>query len=394
VRSSLSNAWVSDGHGGLEPLPSHPLASTDLGARNGRAQSEGTGGLAAIGLVKHLAGDKLVFGFYAALPTTHLQEQSAFYSDEREQYFSNSLHFELFGDRMAMSTFAGAIAMRVLPWMAIGAGFSAAIETTATTPVYVPDGSNYAVVLLDSDVQVSTNLAPHAGMTIDVHPRLRLGLTLHTASSVEVDGRNHIKVSNTQSGDQVFRFTHGYDPLSVGAGAAWDLVPGKLALTGTALWRQWSSYRDRHDESPADAWADTVSFALGMRWRHRATLLRADATWVPSPVPDQTGRSNYVDNDRLAFGGGFEWSREVTHARLRAGLLVQAHYLFDRKALKDANAPHPVVDEFPDGAVDPQADPSRPLPEAAGLQTNNPGYPGFSSSGWLVAGGATLALDF
>ena len=49
-------------------------------------------------------------------------------------------------------------------------------------------------------------------------------------------------------------------------------------------------------------------------------------------------------------------------------------------------------DEFPDNAVNPVEDPTAPLPEAQGLQTNNPGYPGFSSEGWLLAAGLSLEM--
>ncbi|MET0287092.1 MAG: hypothetical protein ABW352_21590 [Polyangiales bacterium] len=34
----------------------------------------------------------------------------------------------------------------------------------------------------------------------------------------------------------------------------------------------------------------------------------------------------------------------------------------------------------------------RPVEGREGLQTNNPGWPGYSSSGWVSAGGLTLSL--
>jgi len=43
-----------------------------------------------------------------------------------------------------------------------------------------------------------------------------------------------------------------------------------------------------------------------------------------------------------------------------------------------------VQDEWSDAAVDSRG---QLIPEAAGLQTNNPGWPGFSSEGLLVGGG-------
>lgn len=50
-----------------------------------------------------------------------------------------------------------------------------------------------------------------------------------------------------------------------------------------------------------------------------------------------------------------------------------------------------VRDEFPDDAVDTRG---QAIPSAKGLQTNNPGWPGFASSGVLSGGGLTLAWLF
>ena len=55
--------------------------------------------------------------------------------------------------------------------------------------------------------------------------------------------------------------------------------------------------------------------------------------------------------------------------------------------------------EVPDDAVDrQQIDPVtgqyQAAPGAGGLQTNNPGWPGFSSEGWLFGGGVRLSFLF
>jgi hypothetical protein len=75
-----------------------------------------------------------------------------------------------------------------------------------------------------------------------------------------------------------------------------------------------------------------------------------DAMFVPTLVPLQTGRNNYVDNDRISTAAGFDYDFKAFDSR------------------------------------------GRPIPSAAGLQTNNPGWPGFASSGMLFGGGVNLAL--
>jgi hypothetical protein len=49
------------------------------------------------------------------------------------------------------------------------------------------------------------------------------------------------------------------------------------------------------------------------------------------------------------------------------------------------------VDEFP-SSIDGRT--GVPIPQSAGLQTNNPGYPGFSSEGWLFGAGVSITARF
>jgi hypothetical protein len=62
-----------------------------------------------------------------------------------------------------------------------------------------------------------------------------------------------------------------------------------------------------------------------------------------------------------------------------------------QRKINNPNDPENVQDEFPDDAVDSRG---RPIASAAGLQTNNPGWPGFGSAGLIWGGGATLGLLF
>ncbi len=62
-----------------------------------------------IGLIAKFFRQRLSFGFYALIPNGDFTSLRAPYVDEREQYFSNSLHPELYADRLkAISLAAGA----------------------------------------------------------------------------------------------------------------------------------------------------------------------------------------------------------------------------------------------------------------------------------------------
>jgi hypothetical protein len=112
-------------------------------------------------------------------------------------------------------------------------------------------------------------------------------------------------------------------------------------------------------------------------------------------VPAQTGRTNYVDNDRVSGSLGAEYRFSLWKTGMHVGAQGQVHRLLPRQQAKlptptrpDGKnlAPELVKDEVPD---DTQIS-GEPLANAAGLQTNNPGWPGFASEGWIF--GATIYL--
>ena len=51
-----------------------------------------------------------------------------------------------------------------------------------------------------------------------------------------------------------------------------------------------------------------------------------------------------------------------------------------------------VVDEWPDDSVDVTT--GQTIAEASGLQTNNPGWPGYRSRGFLIGGMLTAAMSY
>jgi hypothetical protein len=79
--------------------------------------------------------------------------------------------------------------------------------------------------------------------------------------------------------------------------------------------------------------------------------------------------------------------------RLLLSLSAQLHRLLPRETVKLPPGPAAagrVLDEVADDAVLG----GDPLPGREGLQTNNPGWPGFSSAGYVLGGGLNLGLQF
>jgi hypothetical protein len=250
-------------------------------------------------------------------------------------------------------------------------------------------------------VAVKAALAPHFGAVFTPVDGTRLCATVHSPQKTEIGTDFSFLLANGLEQRAAIRFTHAYLPWTFAAGGTqrlWAASGGQseLGLAATALYALWSRYLDRHSErpSPSYAWYDTLSGALGLRHRHRALHSNLDLTYQPSAVPDQTGRTSYVDNDRAAINAGLALAFRWPAVGLRVGLGAQVHRLRARhtvkKTLPSGGAPDLVIDELPDDAV------RGGLPAAGreGLQTNNPGWPGFGSAGWIVAAGTQLSLTF
>ena len=160
---------------------------------------------------------------------------------------------------------------------------------------------------------------------------------------------------------------------------------------------------DRQGVTPSGAyiWANTVTPTVGLRYGTLYTTYFSDLRYVKSPVPEQTGRTNYVDNDRVDMVGGMAHSFDIGGLLFRAAANVRGTVFYRRtntKIVQETADPGVVdeplvIDEFPDGAAS-TARGSPLLPESTGLQPNNPGFPSFASTGILAGGGLSLALLF
>lgn len=366
-----------------------PLPTDHLRAARGSWNPTSNDGFALIGSQMSLLDDRLIVGFMGVFPLGAFQEQSPFFSDEREQYFSNSLHFELFEDRLKTNLVVLALAGRVARDLHLGAGVTISNTARTEAAIFMPDASRQDESHMNTSVSVNTKFLPHLGLAWRPLRTWSFTSTVHFPSESRTDGVSQVQFWNyrPEEGEEAvvqrFSMIYGYEPLRVHLGAAFE-HGGPRDLTSLALsaqWERWSTYLDRHGEKPHDPWSDTVRLTLGVRQVLGATTLGFDAAFIPTPIPEQTGRSSYVDNHRLAFALGWE-SRAMAHRGITAGLSAQVHWLISRDTVKDPGAADPVYDEYPDSQHIFTGD---FISESAGFQTNNPGFPGFSSDGFIFA---------
>jgi long-chain fatty acid transport protein len=399
---SVPTEWLEQG---CDPAQGGDCAST-IGAVP--RQSQGSSGnvrlYQAIGFVTHVVPRWLSAGLYALVPYGGFTQAHSFYVDEREQFYTNSLHPELYSDRLTPISLAFGAGSRLTDWLSIGLSFTLSLQNKANAVAYVGNSAELQRTLqLSTKVNVEASVSPHLAVVLTPRDGLDISLTLHSPQKMVLATEFGIYLPNGDVQTASRPATHAYVPWIVGAGASQRIGRvGRVGLSavGALTYERWSQYVNRQSERPLPGYAfhDTVTGTLGMR----ATLdddltFMVDATYHPTPVPRQRGRTNYVDNDRVGLLAGVSY--ELPFPRfdmaLRVGAQTALSLLPRRSQTKRSPTPgvydrSAVQDEWADDTVDIST--GQVIPEAAGLQTNNPGFPGFSSHGLVLAGSLTVGI--
>ena len=117
---------------------------------------------------------------------------------------------------------------------------------------------------------------------------------------------------------------------------------------------------------------------------------------VPTPVPEQTGRYNYVDNDLILYSIGGGVAFELGGYDVSADLAAQLWQMKELTVRKDSPSERTkedggFIDEVPDTVEGPTGE---PLEEARNFQSNNPGLPGYTLGGFMGSITLTLGVAF
>lgn len=385
-----------------------PIATENLLNKRGSADYDSFDGVIMLGAVKNIAkksleklGGQLTAGIYAVLPFSGIQTQEPFFNDEREQYFSNSLQFELYGDRLKQFSVAAALAGRFGHYFRIGAGLAISTYTTTQNRVFVPKTSDPSQQLINAKMKVGASVMPYFSFVANPVAGWHLTGTFHFPTNTGiVKLNNEMQVMNIEYEEGVKKgyltasssMTAGYQPIKLSVGTYYDFKVKDYTLTPMASfeWSRWSTYVNRHGEKPLDKWDDTFSATAGLLMRHPERRAAFGFNYVPSPVPAQTGRENYVDNDRFGFSLGYHEYFSITNeVKIGAGISGALQWLLSRteeKDLKRTMKDGGIIDEIPEDAEyysdKLSADEVDTIKKE--MQTNNPGFPGWTSKGFLL----------
>jgi long-chain fatty acid transport protein len=338
---------------------------------------------------------------YGLVPIKNFVTLDSFYVDEHEQYSSNSLHPELYSDRLSALSFAGGAGVRLTKTLSLGVGATINLVANAQAPVYVANASELTKLDLNVHAKAKVRLTPHAGLAWNPGKRWHFTGTLHAPQKFDLHASfTFLLGGNDQSSG--LALAYWYKPWQASVGAGYDFYMRGDQVWGvsyTLQYERWSKYIDRQSVRPAGAyaWNDTINGTVGLRGQSGPLSLGLDGRYTPSPVPSQTGRTNYVDNDRVGSSLNMEYAFKIFDFDFKLGAQLQLYRLITRSVKKITPPPSPdgvnrtpqlVWDEVPDDAVRS----GKPLAGREGLQTNNPGWPGYSSRGWVSSGGIYLSL--
>ncbi len=404
-RPPVPTAWLDQG---CTPATGSCVREVPSSPRQAEGSSDQVRGYQMLGLVSHLLDQTLTLGLYALVPLQSFTQAHSFFVDEREQFGTNSLHPEMYADRLTPVSLAFGAGGRVWKRLYVGMSFTLGLNNSASASAYVGNSTKLEETLeLSTRVDVETTVSPHVGLNYEPTDRSQLSFTVHSPQRVVIDTEFGIYLPN---GDLQFArrtATHAYLPWTAALGGSYDLWAAQeqsLELVATLTFERWSQYINRQSERPTSAYAfrDTATGAVGLHFARAPWSVNWDAVYRPTPVPKQTGRTNYVDNDRIGtlLGATFDWPLPSLGVSLRFGAQAQLHVLPERRQRKldpraggsRKPADQLVRDEWPDDSVDIST--GRTIADASGLQTNNPGWPGFRSRGFVSAGGLTVSLMY
>ncbi|HEY1960696.1 MAG TPA: outer membrane protein transport protein [Polyangiaceae bacterium] len=274
---------------------------------------------------------------------------------------------------------AFALGVKVLPRVEIGAGF--AFTPSLVEPALITYEAGRAPnvngnVQVRIDTTLDTQVSSYLGLRAEPFDWLAVSLVWRDAQISRASGQQTTTAAGISAAGP-FNFYQMWDPSTVVVGTAF--YPSKrISLSLDVAWQGWSQFHDGFDQAlpPAIAFHDTVSVSSGVEIAlPKGVALRGGLSFEPSPIPEQTGETNYLGGNAIiaALGAGFDF-----RALAKLPFAIDAHVRVRAESVESATK---------DASTLPDAD-----PQLAGTQIDNMGYPGFRSQAFLVEGGVTATI--
>ncbi len=293
--------------------------------------------------------------------------------------------FSMVADRARTVSIQVALGVKIAEWLQVGAGVRALAALTGRIQVQPNELGRLGGNVED---ELVARYAPAVGAVGRPHPDWAIGLVWRGA----IGGVFDLPVEADLGDDLPLDIpalriagTAVYDPAQLALHLGWQPME-KLSIEAGVTWRRWSNapvpIENTTEALPAQEplnYSDTFAPRIGAEghfdfgaWR---LATRGGYAFEPTPVPDQTGRHNFLDTDRhvislgLGVGYGAGDPEDDSAFRIDLDLYGQVHIM----------APRHFTKTFLEG-------------DAGVSITDNAGYPWIGADGTILSAGASLAV--
>ena len=376
LSASPAGGWPDPGN---KPVPTATLRNRR--SADGAPSADSRLALAVMARLHRLLG----FGVVIALPQSGLLTATGAPTDERAALFDNRVRWARLGTGDQVPTVLLALASRPLPWLAIGVGTAVDQVAQADVETFVSElggSSNSSSAPMLQRTTVVTRLSPRLALRLGGGARVWQVLVAASGQrGAEVASESAVFLRGFGSGGQALSqqssFVAGEVRPRVDLQARVRLGAHTLGIGAIA--RRSDSLRGAEIRVGGLFALPAPAFALS-----------CGAGFAASELPAQVGRANLVDNDRVAGSVGLRWQRRSEAGLWVVSLGARLDWLLARDHRKALDGGDPVRDEVP-SLIDPKT--GQPMADADGLQTNNQGYPGYRSEGWMLTTAVGVALQ-
>jgi len=249
---------------------------------------------------------------------------------------------------------------RITEWLSIGAGVSLLGGIKGREIVFTLD-ADPAATRADATIVVDFPIliTPLIGVIVQPIPELRLGARFRDEEGLDVvvNVLADISVPGTAvDGNVLLNIVgpSGYTPRELTFGGSYDL--GNLTLSAEVGWLQWSRVTqvaagiaveaDLGVDVPTgtfvepppnfrNTWVPRVGAEYGFDIdAHRRLTARAGYYYSPTPVPAQTGETNFADGNRHVVSVGGTYDFVLLEQRLGLELAFSVHQMPRREMIK------------------------------------------------------------
>jgi len=316
----------------------------------------------------------------------------------------NQPDFALDRHRLRQQTMMFAASAQIFSFLSVGAGAQVLASIPSSVSMHLD-----ALLLLngqptqgsppsgyDYTVDVAYIITPIAGLMMKFAPWIRAGFAFRDSLDMKMKVKSFETASGLSAQPQTLDIEVSshilYTPRQYVLGGAVDILPD-LTVAFDLIRTDWSGFPNPSahislsspdpqlnqslpavPQPPDPNFSDTLSQRFGIEYRFKPTpkiktAVRAGYGFSPSPVPDQTGESNFLDSNRHTFSGGI-------------GLALPAPWgLMAKPVEANFHLRYQLLEK-------------RRVTKLGTVPADNPGQPVYTIDGNIFSGGLSLSLSF